>query len=651
MRTTKISVTVLLGIACTVSTVPAQQPSIDSKRQAQEEKPKGNIFIRPYEGANIPPIRLNNSNRLRSLIRGGKLYLTVQDAIALALENNIDIEFDRYNALIDQWQIIRAEAGGALPGVPSGSSQVSSITGGLGVFGSQSAAGVSSSGANSVTTNTVGANITQVGSVTPALDPAVQSSITLSHKSSPQAELLQSQVLNDIQNTRVYSTSISQGLTTGGNISLSYKDQYLNENAPTDLLNPATATTLSLSFRHQLLQGFGTAVNSRTITVSKANLKINDLYFKTEVIGVVANVLNLYYGLVADYADLKAKQSALDVAQRFYTDNKKQVEVGTLAPLDVTTAEAQVASSQQDLVQSQATLEQEQVSLKNVLSRTGLADPLLREAQIIPLDRIDVPEKEGLPPIKDLIAAAKANRADIEAERLNIVNDETNALNTANGTLPTLAVLAGASTQGLSGAPIPLRELPPSAANAVTDPRFIGGIGTALGQMIRRDFPSQNAGAYSLPTIYNRVSVADQVIDKLSIRQAQLQNAKDVNQIAVDVSNQVVAVQQARARYQAAGRNRILEQQLLDAEQKKFSLGASTTFLVVQQQRDLATAQANEVSALASYSNARIALDQTLGTTLEVNHVSIEEAVSGHVARPSVLPATLPTEPALFEQR
>jgi outer membrane protein len=295
--------------------------------------------------------------------------------------------------------------------------------------------------------------------------------------------------------------------------------------------------------------------------------------------------------------------------------------------------------------------------------------------QIIPLDRIDVPDNDELPPVKDLIAIAKANRPDIEAERLNIINDETNALNTANGTLPTLAVLAGASTQGLAGGlqygPIPKNELPSSALNgvipsglvpcppskaqispvcAVTDPYFVGGIGNALGQMIRRDFPTQNAGAYSLPTIYNRVSVADQVIDKLSIRQAQLQNAKDINQIAVDVSNQAVAVQQARARYQAAVRNRILEQQLLDAEQKKFSLGASTTFNVVQQQRDLATAQSNEVAALASYSNARISLNQTLGTTLEANHVSVGEAVSGRVARPSVLPASLPAEPALPQQ-
>ncbi len=184
---------------------------------------------------------------------------------------------------------------------------------------------------------------------------------------------------NLVSNYRTYTSSISEGLITGGNISLSYQDQYLNENSPVNLLNPSTAPTLSISFRQNLGQGFGIKLNSRNITVAKANVKINDLNFKTEVIATVVNVLDLYYGLVADYEDVRAKSEAVDVAQRFYEDNKKQVQIGTMAPLDVTTAEAQLASSQQDLAVSQATLAQQQVSLKSVLSRTGLGEPLLRE--------------------------------------------------------------------------------------------------------------------------------------------------------------------------------------------------------------------------------------------------------------------------------
>lgn len=651
-----------LCFACATPLTWAQQPSIGAQR------PTGNAFLRPYEAVSVPPVRLSNSVRLQDLIRAGKLYLTAQDAIALALENNINIESARYTPIIDQWNVELYEAGGALPGVPSGQSQVSSVTSGQGVAGSQQAGGVSSGGSSSSTGNTAGATISQIGPTTPSLDPVFQNSDAFTHKSAPQAELLQSQTSNLISNTRFYSTSLSQGYLLGGKATLTFNNEYLNENSPSDVLNPSNATTLSLSLQQNFLQGFGVAMNSRNITVAKANLTLDDLNFRNEVIGVVANVLNLYYGLVADYEDVRAKQSALTVAQQFYENNKKQVQIGTMAPLDVTTAEAQVASSQQDLVISQTTLEQQEVSLKNVLSRNGLGDPLIREVQIIPLDRIDVPEQDNLPPLNELIATALAKRTDIAADKISLSNSKISALGTKNAVLPQLAGLAGASNQGLSGTQRIVPFIPGTAqatgVNTSIPPGFaacpptisapfceypnaalLGNVGTALGQTIRRDFPTEHAGAYISPTLRNRQAQADYAIDQVGIRQTELENQRTVNQVAVDVSNQVIGLQQARVRYQAAVQNRILEQQLLDAEQKKFSLGASTTFLVVQQERDLAAAQSSEIAALVAYSTARINLDQTLGTTLETSHVTVEEAASGHVARQSTLPATLPSQP------
>jgi outer membrane protein len=662
-RFLKKSLSVLLSCSCCW----AQAPSISS------EKPTGSIFIRPYKPANIPPPHLTNAARIQSLIRGGKLYLTAQDAIALTLENNLDLESDRYNALIDQWNIERAEAGGPLPGLPSGTSQAGTVISGEGAAGAQSATGINIAGGNNSTSNSVGASITQIGPVTPTLDPTFQSTESFSHRSTPVSNSTLQGVTNWIENTRGYNESISQGLITGGTVSLSFRNSYLNENVPSDLLNPQNAALVSLTFRHNLLSGFGITVNSRNITVARIAGNVNDLNFKSAVIGAVVNTLNLYYGLVADYEDLKAKQSALDVAQRFYEDTKKQVQIGTMAPLDVTTAEAQVASSQQDLAASQTTLQEQEISLKNTLSRTGLADPLLREVQIIPLDRIEVPEKDEFPPMKNLVATALANRPDIAAEKLNLKSTKTANLGTENGILPTLDVLATIQQQGLSGTrqgdPIPSSEraqilssganIPPgfgpcpatrggpSVLCELPDPYFVGGLTNALGQMIRRNFPSQSVGGFVAPTLRNRQAQADYAIGELGLRQQQLQNAKDINEIAVDVSNQVIGLRQARARYQAAVHNRILEQQLLAAEQKKFSLGASTTYLVVQQQRDLATAQSAEVAALVAYSEARIGLNQTLGTTLQVNHVSIAEAVTGHVARPSAIPANLPSAPLL----
>jgi outer membrane protein TolC len=603
-------------------------------------------------------------------VRAGKLYLTVQDAIALAIENNIDIEVNRYNPLIDVWNLQRAEAGGPLPGVPSGFSQAGSVATGQGVAGSQAAAGVSTGGGNNTQNNAVNATISQIGPVTPTLDPVFQSIASYAHTSAPQSNPTLSGVENLISNTRNYTEEISTGLISGGQVSFTYRDSYLNENAPSDVLNPSNGTSIQLSFQHNLLRGFGVAVNSRNITIAKANLGIEDLTFKNQLIGSIVNVLDLYYGLVADYQDVKAKQAAVDVAQRFYQDNQKQVQIGTMAPLDVTTAEAQVASSQQDLVISQTTLQQQEIQLKDVISRDGLADPIIREAQIIPLDHIEVPEKDNLPPLKELVATALANRPDLAAEKLSLVNSQTNALGTSNAVLPQLAVLLSATQSGLAGSPrsVPLPPdeqgqfgpgplpagfqpcppslgLPAGTVCEVPDPYFVGGIGKALGQTFRRNFPTQRAGTFIAPTLRNRVAQADNAIDQLGIRQSALQLQKDLNEVAVDVSTGMVGLQQARVRYQAAVRNRILQQQLLDAEQKKFGLGASTTFNVVQQQRDLATAQSTETAALVAYSNARVSLDRTLGTTLETSHVSVEEAMKGQIARSSALPATLPQQP------
>jgi outer membrane protein len=624
--------------------------------------PHGGGIFGSYSAPIIPDARLGNSNRFRSLIQGGKLYLTAQDAISLALENNIDIESSRYNALISVGNYTRQLAGGPLPGVPSSSSQAGSVQSGQGVAGSQAAAGVSNTGSNNNGGNGTNSTITQIGPVTPTLDPSFQSTETFSHKSSPQYNATQSQVYNLIDNTRNYQESVNAGFLYGGKATLSFSNSYLNENAPSDLLNPENGTALSLSLQQNLLYGFGKALNARNITVAKANIGINDLTFQTQVIAVVVSVLNNYYSLAADYESVRANREVLSVAQRFFEDNKKQVQIGTMAPLDVTTAEAQVATSEQNLVVAETTLQQDQVTMKNLISRNGLADPVLASVEIIPLDKIEVPENETLPPFKEALATAMTYRVDLQSDRLSLINAKTSALGTSNGVLPQAVALATLKQQGLSGSPhtvfagtiptsqpfiVPTGDVAcpsfgPRAICEVPNSYFTGNITNALGQMIRRDFPTESGGVFFGPTLRNRQARADQSIDQLSLRQQELENERTINQVAVDVSNQLINLQQARIRYQAAVKNRVLEQQLLEAEQKKFALGASTTFNVVTQERDLATAQATEISSLSGYSQAHILLDQTLGTTLKTSNVQIEEAQNGRIARQSALPSVLP---------
>ena len=601
----------------------AQSVSIEPVR------PKAPVFWRPYLAATVPPVRLGNSTRLHDLIRGGNLYLTAQDAIALALENNIDIEVARYGSIMAEWQLERAEAGGALPGVPSGAAQASSVASGQGVAGSQAAAGVSSTGASAGAGRGGNATISQIGPVTQNLDPIFQETSAFSHVSTPQFNTTQSFTPVLISNTRVYTGSLQQGLLSGGTASVNFSDHYLNENAPTDLLNPSVAPVLSFSFQHNLLRGFGRAVNGRTITVAKINVRTSDVSFKSQVIAVVANVLNRYYSLAATVEDVKAKQSALDLAQQLYEDNQKQVQVGSLAPLDVTSAESQVAASKRDLVISQTTVQQQEVQLKNLLSRTGTAVPLLATAHIIPTDRIAVPANDDLPSPENLIQTAIANRPDLALQKANLEAAQVSALGTRNGILPNAVVIAGESQAGLAGEPHAL--IVPGVGTQRPDPYFVGGIGNALGQVFRRNFPTERVGAFAGAPIHNRQAQADFGIDQLSLRQSELSNQKSLSQVEVDLLNSVVALRQARARYDAAVQNQKLQQELLTAEQKKLSLGSSTPFNVVQQQRDLAAGQSAVISAMATYSSARVALDQTLGTTLEANHVTIAEAKSGQV--------------------
>jgi outer membrane protein TolC len=560
------------------------------------------------------------------------LYLTVQDAIALALENNIDIEVARYNPILADWQLERSQAGGALPGVPSGAAQAGNVANGQGVAGSQAAAGVTTGSSGVAGTSATNASIAQIGPIAQTLDPVIQESTVFSHQTAPQSDTVQSILPVLISNTRNSSFTYQQGFLIGGNVTVSYRDSYLNENAPTDVLNPSSAPSLTLTFQQNLLRGFGVAVNARTIRVSQLNVKASALNFKTQVSNTVNQVLNLYYALSASYEDIKAKSNAVEVAQKFYENSGLQERAGTLARLDVTTAESQLASAEYDLVNSQTNLRQQELQLKNLLSRRGLADPLLASVQIVPLDQIAVPENDDLPPLKDLLQTALANRSDLAAERLGIASSEISALGTRNGILPLLVAIGTESTAGLAGTP---RTVVSKFGVQTANPYFDGGIGTALSQVFQRNFPTNRGAAYFQAPLGNNQAQADYAIDQLQLRQSQIQLGKDLNQVAVDVSNYVVAMRQARGRYRAAVQTRILQQQLLDAEQKKLAGGASTPFNVVQQQRDLVAAQSAEIAALVDFSNARVALDQTLGTTLEANHVSIDDARGGKVQRVS----------------
>ena len=606
-----------------------QQLSIEPVR------PVAPLYRRPYLPADVPPVRPGNSDRLRGLIRGGKLYLTAQDAIALALENNIDVEVARYTPITLAWRLERAEAGGALPGVQSAATQAATVTSGQGVLGSQSAAGVNNGGGGTGARGQGNATVSQVGPVTANLDPSLQETTTFGHRSVPQPNVVQSVTPVLVQDQRSYSGSYQQGFLTGGNITISYRNSYLNENAASNRLNPSDAASLSVSLQHNLLRGRGIALNARNITVARTNLQTSDLNFRAQVSNVVITVLNAYYGLAADYDDMKAKQDALDAARKFFTEVQLRLDFGALASLDVTSAQNLIATSVQTVVGSQSTVRETELRLKNLISRVGPGDPLLEGIQIVPLDHIVIPAADDLPPVRELVRKALANRPDVLISKTSLENAEVSAIGTRNGLLPSVQLFATQTHSGLAGVP---RVVGGRAADAYFD----GGTGTALGQIFRRNFPTENIGAFGSVQIHNGQAQADYSIEQLQMRQQQLNAVKDQNQVQVDVANAVVGLKQARARYDAAEQRRILNQQLLEAETKKFALGASTPFLVILQQKVLAMAQASVLASMATWESARLNLDQMTGDTLEANQVTLAEAHSGVVARASALPQVLP---------
>lgn len=618
MKLQKI-LTVFVAWTCLVSQLRAQE-------SIEVEKPKAPVIVRPYMAPATPPVRLKNSDRLHNLIRAGKLYLTVQDAIALAIENNLDLEVDRYGPLNAQWLVERMQGGGPLKGVQGGNSVVNQVTSGQGVAGSEQAAGLTGGGGGTSTGGAGGATVSQIGPITPNLDPVLQSTVLFSHQTQPQANQVVSQTSALVNTAHTYDNALQEGLITGGIVQVSANETYLKQNAPTNVLNPSVTPVGQIFVRHPFLQGFGEALNSRYIRVAQKNVGLARETFRSQLLNLVATVLNLYWDLAADIEDLKARQQTLDLAQKFYHDTKREIELSATARVEIYRAQGELTTRQREMAISQAAVHQQETSLKNALSRIGLEDPLIDAAEVIPLDHIEVPGQEELPPLRDLVARALAKRPDVAMSKINDETAAISALGTANGLLPNLGALAATSAQGLSGTPTP------QPAGQAASPYFVGGLGNATAQIFRRNFPSERAAVYFQGVFRNRQAQGDYGIDQLQLRQGDLIERRSMNQIVVDVSNQVIALRQARARYSTAVDTRALQEELLEKEQRKFSLGASTRNDVIAVQRSLATARSTEVAALANYSHARVSLDQVIGETLEKNNISLDEAMAGRAA-------------------
>jgi outer membrane protein TolC len=480
-----------------------------------------------------------------------------------------------------------------------------------------------------------GGVITQLGPNLLSFDPSIFGYANFQHATSPFSNTVLVGTNALVTDVKTFEAQYSQNFSTGTTLALTFASTYNKVTSNDYSLNPFTNGDLDLYVTQNLLNGFGKAVNGRNIRVQKNNIKATDLQFKQQVITTVTAALNLYWDLVSFDQDLKARQEEVATAQQLLQNNEEQVKIGTLAEIEVTRAQSQLYTARQDLVISQTNLLQQETVLKNALSRQGLATSDLADVHVVPLDTITIPARDELPPVNDLVADALKNRLEIETARINLDSNKLNLVGIRNSLKPTLQVFAELTNNGLTGSPniyglapgIP----PPS-------PVFTGGYDNMLGQIFRRDYPNYSAGLSLNIPLRNRAAQADYATSVIELRQNELAYQKQINQVRVDVQNAVIGLQQARARYDASVQARNLSQQTFDADKKKYELGAGTPYQVVQDQRDLASAQSSEAQAMANYSHARIALDQALGRTLDVNHISMDEAMSGKARIVSSVP-------------
>ncbi len=623
-----LAVKVLIAILC--ASLAGAQTAI---RVDDAPTSRFSFITRNYQPRSVPPVNLANTTRIGALSSNGNLYLTARDVVALALENNIDIEVQRYGPLLAREVLRRAQGGGALRSVGAGIAAGPTSVSLTGVTVNTNGA-PSSSGGSGVSSG--GGIVTQLGPSVPSFDPTISGLIDFAHSTSPQSNTVLTGTTALITGTRSLQASYSQTWDIGLTAQLTYASNSIHVNSNFFSLNPYTSGDIDFQVTQNLLNGFGRAVNTRNIRVQKNNLKVTDLQFKQQVITTVSAVLNLYWDLVSFNEEVKSRQQALETADQLLKNNQEQVRIGTIAEIEVTRAQSQIFSARQDLLVAQTNLMQQETILKNALSRSGVASSDLADVHIVPLDTISIPAADDIRTVAELVGVALNNRVELEQARINLDSNHLNLAGVKSSLKPSLQAFAELTNNGLSGV------ASAAAAGQGGVAYFDGGYGNLLEEIFRRNFPNYSAGVSLNIPLRNRAAQSDYVTSQLEIRQNELNLQKQVNQVRVDVQNAVIGLQQARARYVAAKEARVLSQETFDGDKKKYELGAGTSYQVVQDQRDLASAQSSEVQAMANYTHARIQFDQALGATMDVNNISIAEAIAGKVsAQPTPVPAAV----------
>jgi outer membrane protein TolC len=655
----------------------APQPATASQNYVGQDysKPRSQFpnVIAPYKPQTVPPPNLSNSGRIDPLIHNGKIMLSINDAVALALENNLDIVLARYNLNIADTDILRAKAGSNVLGVNTGIVQntpgggVGGLSGtvGSGTGGTSVAAGGVGTGTNGLVSSTLG-----IGSPLTSFDPILTGTLQMDRNFVESTSIF-SPVPVGNTNTGTASFGYAQGFHSGTNLSLAFNNTHTTSNSPTVTYTPLISSGFQFRLTQNLLQGFGFLPNTRFIRIAKNNREISDVAFRLQVITTVDQIENLYWNLVYAYENVRVQQEALAFAQRTLADNQKQVQFGTLPPIQVVSAESTVSTDQQNLILAQTNLELQELLMKNALSR-NLEDPILAGAEVIPTSAMQLPAQEPVVPTQDLINDALSHRAELAESRIDLNTRQINNKAVRNAMLPTLDLYAYYGGSGIGGNVNPLVPICGTKGASTTfcfnstkaAPPFSSGgpvsyAGT-LDQLVTSVAPDKGVGLTLNIPIRNRTAQADQVRAELEYRQAQVRLQQLENQVRIEVRNAQFDVQQNRAAVDAAQAAVNFQRQTLDSDQKKLAAGVGTPTSVLQDQAALTSAESNLVSAMAAYEKAEIEMDRATGLLLERAGIVMADAESGRVThmpdiryvmpRQDVQPV-MPAQPGVQQQR
>ena len=626
-----------------------------SKGQSQIPK-----FWSVWGVRSVPSANFTNTPLIDRVIREGKMYLSLDDTVALALENNLDIAIQRYNLITADVDILRTSSGAAALGVNAGLVQGTpgGITGSVTSGGTgTSATGSTGGGAGGTTIGAGGAAAGAAGLVASTqgegapidnFDPVLTGTVQGEHATTPQSNIIFTGTTTLVQNTYTYNFFYTQGFSTGTLMSVGFDNSRTTSNSLFNTVNPSLQDSFRFQLRQHLLQGFGYNSNQRWIKIARNDRAIIDASFQNQIIQTVSQIENIYWDLVNAYENVKVQQRALELADKTLSDTQKQVDIGTLAPITVVQSKSSVATAQQNLIAAQTNLQLQQLLMKNAITRNN-TDPILATAPVIPTDTLQINEPFQVPPVEQLIDTALKNRPEIVQSRLTLTNRQVGLKAIKNLQLPTVDLFAFYGAAGLAGDQNFYNTCgnPGAPPNNCVPPGTIPstGYGHSFGNLFNSSAPDKGIGVNVNIPLRNRQNQADQVRSVIEYRQAEMAAQQQANTITLQVRQAQFALQQNYAALQAAMAARDYASQNLDAEQKKYSLGASTSTLVLQASSALTQAASNVLAAATNYEKSKVQLDLSTADTLTKLGIDIGDAESGKVQKPPKVPGIVPVSP------